>query len=48
MNALISDMPKLPSAGGYGVFRYMVSGMSLLGIVAIELAIRKGKRTRSV
>ena len=48
VNALISDMPKLPSAGGYGVFRYMVSGMSLLGIVAIELAIRKGKRTRSV
>lgn len=48
VNALISDMPKLPSAGGFGTVRYVISGMSLLGIVAIELAIRKGKRTRSV
>lgn len=43
-NAPIEDMPKLPSAGGIGVFRYLASGVSLLGLVLIFIYSRRSKK----
>lgn len=47
VNAPIGDMPKLPFAGGYGVFRYTISGLALLGFVAIQISVRKNKSCKA-
>lgn len=41
VNALIQDMPELPSAGGIGLRGFMISGSALLCLVLLELRSRK-------
>lgn len=41
VNALIQDMPELPSAGGIGLRGFMISGSALLCLVFLELRSRK-------
>lgn len=41
VNALIQDMPELPSAGGIGLHGFMISGSALLCLVLLELRSRK-------
>lgn len=46
VNALIQDMPELPSAGGIGLRGFMISGSALLCLVFLEFNARK-RRTRA-